>query len=154
MTMHRTPLLRMTRTMRVGTALLKRLLQAGLPMGPLVLLRVRGRTSGKIHTTPVALVRQDQEWWLVAAFGEVNWVRNLRVAEGAQLTRGRHAEHIGVEELSPSAAAPILQQFLRAYRWVPFIPPYFGVTTHASRAAFEQEAAQHPVFHIVPAQHA
>ena len=37
----------MTRLMRVGTALLKALLRAGIPMGPLVLLSVPGRKSGK-----------------------------------------------------------------------------------------------------------
>jgi hypothetical protein len=66
----------------------------------------------------VALVTQGQERWLVAAFGDVNWVRNLRAAGTADLIRGRHAERIGVEEPGPSAAAPILQQFLNAYRWV------------------------------------
>lgn len=43
---------RMTRSMRLGTALLKTLLQAGIPMGPLALLSVRGRKSG-LKKTPI-----------------------------------------------------------------------------------------------------
>jgi deazaflavin-dependent oxidoreductase (nitroreductase family) len=135
--------------MRLGTALLKALLLAGMPMGPLVLLSVRGRKSRKVHTTPVALVQQGDERWLVAAFGEVNWVRNLRAAGAAHLTRGRHTEPIGVVELGISEAAPILQRFLHAYHLVPFIPPYFSVTPHSPLADFELEATHHPVFRIV-----
>ena len=140
---------RMTRTMRLGTALLKALLRAGVPMGPLALLSVRGRKSGRVYATPVALVQQGSERWLVAAFGEVNWVRNLRAAGQAQLIRGRHTEPIDVVELDSTEAAPILQRFLQAYHLVPFIPPSFSVTPHAPLADFEREATHHPVFGIV-----
>jgi len=145
-----TQTVRMTRAMRLGTALVKALLRAGVPLGPLVLLSVRGRKSGKVSTTPVALVRQGNERWLVAAFGEVNWVRNLRAAGTAHLIRGRRTEAIGVVELEMRGAAPILQQFLQRFQSVPFIPPYFSVTPTAPLAAFEREAFRHPVFHIVP----
>jgi deazaflavin-dependent oxidoreductase (nitroreductase family) len=144
-----TSTLSLTRTMRLGTALLKRMLHVGVPMGPLMLLAVQGRTSGKTYVTPVALVKQGQERWLVAAFGEVNWVQNLRAAGRAYLIRGYRSEPIGVIELDASEAAPILQQFLHAYHLVPFIPPYFSVTLQSPREAFVREAAQHPVFHIV-----
>lgn len=140
---------RMTRTMRLGTALLKALLRAGMPMGSLVLLSVRGRKSGKVYTTPVALVHQGHERWLVAAFGEVNWVWNLRAAGAAHLTRGRHSEPIDVVELGSAEAAPILQRFLHAYHLVPFIPPYFSVSPRSPLADFEREAAHHPVFRIL-----
>jgi deazaflavin-dependent oxidoreductase (nitroreductase family) len=140
---------RMTRAMRWGTALLKGLLQAGIPMGPLALLAVRGRKSGKVYTTPVALVQQGHERWLVAAFGEVNWVRNLRAVGAGCLIHGRRSEPISVVELGAIEAAPILQQFLRAYHLVPFISPYFGATSHSSLADFTQEAAHHSVFRIM-----
>ncbi len=140
----------MTPMMWMGTTLLKVLLWAGVSMGSLTLLSVRGRKSGKLYTTPVALVQQDNERWLVAAFGEVNWVRNLRAAGSARLICGRRTEEIGVVELEMSKAAPILQQFLQRYQRVPFIPPYLGVTSTSPRAAFEQEAIHHPVFRIVP----
>ena len=139
----------MTRPMRLGTALLKALLRAGMPMGSLALLSVQGRKSGRVYTTPVALVHHGSERWLVAAFGEVNWVRNLRAAGTAHLTHGRRTEAISVVELGNTEAAPILQRFLQAYHLVPFIPPSFSVTPHSPLADFEQEAAHHPVFGIV-----
>jgi hypothetical protein len=87
--------------------------------------------------------------FLVAAFGEVNWVRNLRAAGSAHLTRRRRSEAIKVFELEAREAAPILKQFLSASQRVSFIKPYFRVTPHSSLADFEQEAAHHPVFRIV-----
>jgi deazaflavin-dependent oxidoreductase (nitroreductase family) len=140
---------RMTGGLRATSAFITTLLRLGLPVGPSVLLSVRGRKSGKIYTIPVALVENSGTRWLVAAFGEVNWVRNLRAAGQAQLTRRRRTETIGVVELETREAAPILKQFLRESQRVSFIKPYFRVTPHSSLAEFEQEALHHPVFRIV-----
>jgi hypothetical protein len=50
--MEMTQTFQMTSMMRRGTAMLKAMLRAGLPMGSLVLLSVRGRKSGKHHIIP------------------------------------------------------------------------------------------------------
>jgi steroid delta-isomerase-like uncharacterized protein/deazaflavin-dependent oxidoreductase (nitroreductase family) len=139
----------MTGGLRVVSTIITILLRLGLPVGPSVLLSVRGRTSGKIYTIPVELVENSGTSFLVAAFGEVNWVRNLRAAGQAHLTRRRRTEAIGVVELGAREAAPILKQFLRESQRVSFIKPYFRVTPHSSLADFEQEALYHPVFRIV-----
>ncbi len=139
----------MTSGLRVASAIITTLLRLGLPIGPAVLLSVRGRTSGKIYTIPVELVENSGMSFLVAAFGEVNWVRNLRAAGQAHLTRRRRTEAIGVVELGAKEAAPILKQFLRESQRVSFIKPYFHVTPHSSLADFEQEALHHPVFRVV-----
>lgn len=138
----------MTRSMRIGSTILIALLRAGVPLGSLILLSVRGRKSGKVYTTPVALVEQGGTRFLVAAFGEVSWVRNLRAAGSAQFTRGQRTEVSRVIELGEREAAPILKQFLTSYHLVPFIPPYFDVTPRSPLIDFEQEATQHPVFCI------
>ncbi len=65
----------MTRSIRIGSTILMALVRAGVPLGSLILLSVRGRKSGKVSTTPVARVEQDGTRFLVAAFGEVSWVR-------------------------------------------------------------------------------
>jgi deazaflavin-dependent oxidoreductase (nitroreductase family) len=140
---------RMTTGLWAGSTIITTLLRLGLPVGPSVLLSVRGRKSGKIYTIPIALVENSGTRWLVAAFGEVNWVRNLRAAGQAQLTRRRRTEDIGVVELGTREAAPILKQFLKESQNVPFIKPYFHVTPQSSLADFEQEALYHPVFRIV-----
>lgn len=139
----------MTTGLWMASTIIGTLLRLGLPVGPSALLSVRGRKSGKISTVPIALVENNGTRFLVAAFGEVNWVRNLRVAGSAQLTRKRRTEAIGVVELGTREAAPILKQYLRESQRVSFIKPYFNVTPQSSLVDFEQEALYHPVFRIV-----
>src|SRR5215469_9223718 len=111
----------MTAGLRVVSIIITTLLRLGLPVGPSALLSVRGRKSGKIYTIPIALVENSSTSFLVAAFGEVNWVRNLQAAGSAHLTRRRRTQAIGVVELGPKEAAPILKQFLKESQRVAFI---------------------------------
>jgi deazaflavin-dependent oxidoreductase (nitroreductase family) len=107
---------------------------------------VTGRKSGRPRTTPVALGEGEGRRWLVANYGEVNWVRNLRATGRATLTRGRRSEAIAVEELPPAQAAPLLRQA------VALAPPplrkRFTVAPDAALDAFERAVADHPVFLI------
>ena len=99
-------------TDRRGDALITTILRAGVNIGTISLLTVRGRTSGQPHTVPVLLVEQGGERWLVAPHGVVQWVRNLRAAGTATLTRGHRSEAISVTELPAQETAPILKQYL------------------------------------------
>jgi len=121
------------------------LLRAGVNMGTTSLLTVRGRTSGQPHTVPVILIEQDGQSFLVAPYGVVQWVRNLRVAGTATITRGRHSEAISVTELPAQEAAPVLKQYLLK---VPTVRSYFDATPDSPLEAFEREAPRHPVFQI------
>ena len=130
---------------RMGDALFMALLRAGIKIGTMSLLTVRGRKSGQPHTVPVLLVEQDGERFLVAPYGVVQWVRNIRAAGRATLSRGRRSEVISVTELPAQQAAPILKQYLvkaTAAR------SYFDATKDSPLEAFEREAPQHPVFQI------
>lgn len=62
------------------TWILKGLLRAGFPMGPMVLLTVRGRKSGEPRSTPVDLSERKGRSFLVTTHRQEssNWVRNLR----------------------------------------------------------------------------
>src|SRR5712692_8645192 len=97
---------------RIGDALFMALLRAGVKIGTMSLFTVRGRKSGQPHTVPVLLVEQDGERWLVGPYGVVQWVRNIRAARTATLTRSRHSETISVTELEAKEAAPVLKQYL------------------------------------------
>lgn len=52
----------------------------GLPVPRLRLLRVHGRKTGRLRSTPVLVLRQGGRRYLVAPRGETDWVRNLRAA--------------------------------------------------------------------------
>ena len=110
---------------RIGNALITTLLRAGVKLGTTSLLTVRGRKSGQPHTVPVTLVEQDGQRWLVAPYGVVQWVRNVRATGTASLTRGRRAEAISVTELPAGEAAPVLKQYLLQVR---VVRPYFDAT--------------------------
>ncbi|MBN9389361.1 MAG: nitroreductase family deazaflavin-dependent oxidoreductase [Chloroflexi bacterium] len=137
---------KLSRSRRLGNSLVVGLLRLGLPMGAMVLLTVRGRKSGKEYQTPVSPMERDNATWLVAPYGEVAWVRNLRVAGEARLTRGRKTRTVQVTEASPVEAAPVLKQYLNE---IGIVRPYFDVTKDASLDQFEKEAPRHPVFKVV-----
>ncbi len=129
---------------RLGNFFTTRLLRAGVKPGNMALLTVRGRKSGLPRTTPVSLIEYDGQRWLIAAFGEVDWVRNLRAAGEASLKRGRHPEHIFVKELSAEEAAPILKKSLAEAP--SFLLKNYDATPESPLKDFEREALNHPVF--------
>jgi deazaflavin-dependent oxidoreductase (nitroreductase family) len=132
--------------MSLGNIFTTSMMRAGLKIGIMALLTVPGRNSGQPRTTPIAVVEQNGQRYLIAAFGIVQWVRNLRAAGAATLTRGRRAEAIRVVELAPAEAAPVLKAALRTGPG--FTRAYFDATPDSPLADFEREALTHPVFLI------
>jgi deazaflavin-dependent oxidoreductase (nitroreductase family) len=139
-----------------ATWILKGLLRAGIPMGPMVLLTVRGRKSGEPRTTPVDLFEGYGRSFLVSTHRQEssNWVRNLRAAGEGVLTRGHTHRTITVMELPPEAAGPVLKEVLGPRLEVPLrgfvLRRTFSVPPDAPLAAFIDAAHHHPVFAIVP----
>lgn len=131
---------------RLVNSFIMALLRLGVKLDGTYLLSVSGRRSGKIHTTPVTLVEQGGQRWLVAPYGEVNWVRNARAAGRVTLRRGRHSETVTIVELGPEESAPVLKEYLKH---VPIVRPYFDATPDSPLEAFAAEAVRHPVFRIV-----
>jgi deazaflavin-dependent oxidoreductase (nitroreductase family) len=87
-------------------------LAAGVPMGPEVLLTVRGRKSGLPRSTPVTICQHSGRRGLISPFGETDWVRNLRAAGYATLTVGRRQEEVTAVELGPMEAAEFIRDVL------------------------------------------
>ncbi|HUY77951.1 MAG TPA: nitroreductase family deazaflavin-dependent oxidoreductase [Ktedonobacterales bacterium] len=132
---------------RMGNTVVTLLTRAGVPLRVITLLTVRGRKSGQPRTTPVAIIEQDGKRYLVAAYGVVDWVRNLRAAGVGTLTRGRRTEEITAIEVSPAEAAPILKRGLATRP--AFLRQYFDTTPTSSLDEYAREAVRHPVFQIV-----
>jgi deazaflavin-dependent oxidoreductase (nitroreductase family) len=143
---------------RINNSITSSLLRLGIRMGSFALLTVRGRKSGKLIETPIAIFVQEEKSYLLTPYGTVNWVRNLRAAGGdATITRSRHSEKIHAVELPPEAAAPIFREavrsgppgipsvLVRVYRTF-FVLPYLNVTVDSSLEEYEREVQTHPVF--------
>lgn len=95
--------------------LLRLLIRLGAPMGPNALITVRGRKSGILRTNAVAVIETGGRRWVVGTFGDVNWVRNLRVAGEAVVTRGRRREQVHAVELNPVEAKRFFAEVLIPY---------------------------------------
>lgn len=136
------------RFVRVANVMTTTLLRAGVRLvgfghHPTYLLTVRGRKSGEPRTTPVSVVEQAGKRYLFAPYGVVDWVRNLRAAGTATLTRGRRAEQIRGTELPSDQAGPVLKAFIATGNPM---GRFFGVTMESSGEDFARATISHPVF--------
>jgi deazaflavin-dependent oxidoreductase (nitroreductase family) len=133
---------------RVANILTLTLLRAGVKLKgdgnyPMYLLTVRGRKSGQPRTIPLAMWEHNGKRYVGSVFGIVDWVRNLRAAGEATLTRARRAETLNVRELPQGEAALVLREDIKSGN--PFAG-YFGVTADSSLEEFERAVLTHPVF--------
>lgn len=132
--------------------LVRRLLAIGIPMGPNVLITVRGRTSGTPYTFPVATLAVDGREYLFSPFGEVNWVRNLRASGEAWIRHGRRDRRITAREITPEEAAPILQAGMKPVMGTPIfgsmIAGWYDVDRTSTPADYLASARQHPAFEL------
>ncbi|MGB0097016.1 MAG: nitroreductase/quinone reductase family protein [Solirubrobacteraceae bacterium] len=135
---------RLSGARRLVNVVIKPLARLGWAGPHTYVLTVRGRKTGKLYETPVTLI-ENGERWLVAPYGEVGWVRNARAAGEVQLRRKRRSETLHIEEVAPTAAAPVLLRYLQQVRAV---RPFFDVTPTSPLEAFEDEAPRHPVFRL------
>jgi len=133
---------------RAANILTLTLLRAGVKLVgtgkyPMYLLTVRGRKSGLPRTIPIAIWERNGKRYVGSVYGIVDWVRNLRAAGEATLTRGRRSETVNVIELPKDEAALALREDIRGGN--PFARSY-GVTADSSLEEFERAVLIHPVF--------
>lgn len=127
-------------------ALVRPLARLGLTGPRTFLLSVPGRTSGKLWSTPVSIVKAGDERWLVAPYGDRNWVKNARAAGWVELRRGRVRDRLVVDELSPNEAVPVLRDYYRRGR---VTRPFFDVSLDSGDEEWLAEAPRHPVFRLI-----
>ncbi|MEP7188718.1 MAG: nitroreductase family deazaflavin-dependent oxidoreductase [Roseiflexaceae bacterium] len=137
---------------RAGNVLTLTLLRAGFKLVgpflvfgnyPMYLLTVPGRKSGQPRTVALAIIQRNGKRYIGSPYGIVDWVRNLRAAGQAILTRGRRSETINAIELPPQDAALVLREEIKDGN--PFIR-YYGVTAESSLDELARAAVNHPLF--------
>jgi deazaflavin-dependent oxidoreductase (nitroreductase family) len=131
---------------RALNALVRPTARLGLAGPRTHVLTVVGRKTGKPWSTPVSIVKDGGERWLVAPYGDRNWVKNARAAGWVELRRGRRTERLGVEEVSPEDAVPVLRRYYRDTR---VTRPFFDVSLDSSQQEWLAAAPSHPVFRLV-----
>ena len=144
--------------------LVRLVVRRGLPAGPNVLLTVRGRVSGRPHSTPVAMWQLGKRHFVQASFGQAGWVRNLRASGQAIVRRGGWSEPVRARELSPEEAGLLMHDALAGFRRLRLLRILLGPTVRPPVAilhryrfrvddALEEyvgEARRHPLFELLP----
>ncbi|HZC25844.1 MAG TPA: nitroreductase family deazaflavin-dependent oxidoreductase [Actinopolymorphaceae bacterium] len=143
-------------TLKVANRIMAALIKLGVPVQgsgvPTALLTVPGRKSGLPRTTPVALLadRDGDGWRLMAPYGVVDWVKNLRAAGSATITMRGRSFGVTARELSPAEGAPLLREAVASAS--PMLrkafAPYFDAAPEAPLTDWEHEAGRHPVFQL------
>ena len=123
---------------RLNTAVLRR----GFKVGSQYLLTVPGRRSGVPRSTPVSIATVDGSRYIVAAFADAAWVRNVQAAGSGTLTRGNETEPVTLTEVPFGDRGPILRAFLEQVRG--------GVRFFGSQTADQivAGAERYPVFRV------
>jgi len=130
---------------RIVDRIYKWLIHRDLAPKDFYLLIVRGRRTGLSRSTPVALVEEGGQRWLVASYGAVNWVLNARTAGEVTLSRGGESETLKLSELSSIERAPVLKEYITTYA---ITRPYFDAKPQSPLDEFVNEASLHPVFEL------
>lgn len=100
-------------------------------------LTVAGRRTGKPRRVPVIPVEVGGSRYLVAPFGESDWVRNLRAAGKGELSRKGRTEAFDAVEIPVGQRGPVIARYREVAGRV--VSPCFAKLP---------DARDHPVFQI------
>lgn len=144
---------RLPRWVPYFNAVAKPLLRLGVPMGPDILLTVRGRKSGLPRTTPVTIGEYGGRRGFISPFGETNWVRNLRASGTATIRIGRKREEIRAVELGHDEAVRFINEVIAPIAASTRLGNWFVRTVDKIDLDHPDETAVgKPVFEVFPVQ--
>lgn len=102
-------------------------------------LEVPGRRTGRWHGTAVAVLPHAGEEYLLAAYGDTEWSRNLRASGHGRLRRRGRVEEFTAEEVPVERLPELVAEYQRLFGRLP---------TVASTFAALPDPAHHPAFRI------
>jgi hypothetical protein len=82
----------------------------GMSIGTLHILSIPGRKTGKMRSTPVAVLRVNGQRYILTGL-ETGWVKNARAAGWGLLSYGHRSERVVLVELPVEERPPILREF-------------------------------------------
>ncbi|MBK3572880.1 nitroreductase family deazaflavin-dependent oxidoreductase [Streptomyces sp. MBT65] len=103
-------------------------------------LSVRGRTSGRWRSVPVAVLDHEGERYLIAPRGNTEWSRNLRAAKSGRLQRGRRTEEFEAVEVPADERPPLIRVYLEQFGRFPTVAETFRQLP---------DPGDHPTFRVV-----
>jgi len=147
------PSLRVPRRVLFFGAILKFLMEAGVPLGPNRLVTIRGRKSGLPRTTPLAVIAVNGRRWVWSPWGESQWVRNLRAAGRATIAARGRTEEVTATELDPTERVEYFRDVLgRLARSIPFGVQFIRIVDGVDLSDPVAAAEGRRVFELHPPQ--
>jgi deazaflavin-dependent oxidoreductase (nitroreductase family) len=139
---------------RFSNPITSRLLRLGLPLGPNVVLTVRGRRSGVARSVPIAIAEIDGHRYIIGAYGEVAWVHNLRAAGEATVQLDGRDVAVEAAELDPERSVELfrsLPAFVARLPWFGqlFIRALFAIAAPEVLRDPVAASRKHPVFELI-----
>ena len=99
---------------------------------------------------PVAVTEANGRRFVIGAYGDVQWVRNLRAAGTGELRVGKRTEAFRGRELEEAEKVPVLRAYLK--RWKMEVGVFFdGVGPDSTDEQLAAIAPRHPAFEVLPA---
>jgi deazaflavin-dependent oxidoreductase (nitroreductase family) len=138
---------RLTPITRVTNGIFRAITRRGRGAKYRYVLTVEGRKSGVARSTPVDVMEVGGQRWLVAPYGEVNWVKNARASGQVDLSRGGTSSRWKAEEVRGLEAVPAIRRYFTA---VPVTSSYWEVEADSSDEAISAASEHHPVFRLAP----
>ena len=124
---------------------------AGAGFGPSYVyrLRVKGRKSGKLYSTPVSIVEINGKKFLVAPRGRTQWVRNAEASGEIALVRGWFNQRFRLRSLQENEKPEVLKKYLASYKTA--VQRFFPIQPDSTLQSFSEIASGYPVFELVGA---
>ncbi len=114
--------------------------------GPAWELATTGRKSGERRKAMVTPVELDGTQFLVAPYGAVSWVLNLRASDRATLARGRTTSRVKAVEIHGEEAGRVLAKYYKLTE--KHVADYFDLGSDPTITDFTRVADSHPVFRV------
>lgn len=140
---------RPTRLGRWGNRVMAWWSAVGLPPRIQATLEVRGRTSGRLRSNPVAIATVEGNSYLVSMLGpRSEWVKNVEAANGDAAIRQGRRRRVHLVPVFPAERAPMLREYVRI---AASGRRHFPLPVGAPLSEFEAIAGRYPVYRIDPA---
>ncbi len=111
------------------------------------MLTSTGRKTNLPRRIPVTLVEHHGTRYLVAGYGIVGWVHNVRANPGVTVERAGTVDSVVATEVAADEAGPVLEQYYALLKR--FVAPYWDVPSDgATPADFVAAATAHPTFRL------
>jgi deazaflavin-dependent oxidoreductase (nitroreductase family) len=124
--------------------------KVGLPIGPVVVLTVPGRASGRPRRTPITPFRLDGNLYAIEGYPDTDWARNARAAGAGTLTRGRRSRRVAIVALSPQDARPVMRAWPANVTAAVGFSKRAGLVREGTPDEFEALADRLSVFRLDP----